>query len=44
MPSMKNLPDSILDLPLTGVNLPPATLRAALGERSTLLVFLRHFG
>jgi len=41
---MDAIPDEILDAPVSGVNLAPGTLRAQLGERPTLLVFLRHFG
>jgi len=41
---MDAITDEILDAPVSGVNLAPGTLRAQLGERPTLLVFLRHFG
>ncbi len=34
----------VLDLPVAGVNLAPGTLGDQLGDRLTLLVFLRHFG
>lgn len=44
MPSdLPELADDVLDRPLAGRNLPATTLRA-LGERDTLLVFLRHYG
>ena len=35
---------ALLDLPVSGVNLTPGTLRDQLGSGRTLLVFLRHFG
>jgi len=38
------IPDELLDLIVSGVNLTPGTLRDQLGEELTLLVFLRHFG
>jgi len=38
------IPDEVLDAPVSGVNLMPGTLRGQLGDRPTLLVFLRHFG
>lgn len=41
---MQWIPDEILDAPVVGVNLMPGSLRGQLGERVTLLVFLRHFG
>jgi hypothetical protein len=40
-----HIPDSVLDRPVTGVNLSRGSLRAQLSlRRRTLLVFLRHFG
>lgn len=41
---MKKIPPAILDRPVSGWNLSAATFGEALGERPTLLVFLRHFG
>lgn len=41
---MKKIPPAILDRPVSGWNLDAATLREALGDSPTLLVFLRHFG
>jgi hypothetical protein len=38
------LSDEVLDAPVAGVNLMPGTLRDQLGDATTLLVFLRHFG
>jgi hypothetical protein len=38
------IPDEVLARFVRGVNLMPGTLRDQLGERPTLLVFLRHFG
>ena len=38
------IPQSVLDRPVTGVNLSRGTLRAQLSLGRTLLVFLRHFG
>jgi len=38
------IPPTILDTLVTGLNLPPGTLRDHLGPDPTLLVFLRHFG
>lgn len=38
------IPDAVLDGPVTGTNLVPGRLRDQLGETPTLLVFLRHFG
>lgn len=34
----------VLALPVDGQNLVPGTLADQLGDRLTLLVFLRHFG
>ncbi len=34
----------MLDRPISGLNLQAETLRGAIGEQPTLLVFLRHFG
>ena len=36
--------DRIFDESVTGYNLDVSTLREALSEEETLLVFLRHFG
>ena len=41
---METIPDSVLDRPVTGVNLVPGRLRDQLGSERMLLVFLRHFG
>ena len=41
---MDRIPDSSLERVVSGVNLMPGTLRDQLGERETLLVFLRYFG
>ncbi len=41
---MKQIPDAILDAPVTGTNLMPGLLRDQLGITPALLVFLRHFG
>lgn len=41
---MKAIPAGVLDAPVAGVNLMPGTLRDQLGDATTLLVFLRHFG
>lgn len=41
---MDRIPAVLLDRFVTGVNLMPGSLRDQLGERATLLVFLRHFG
>jgi hypothetical protein len=42
--SMQQINSEILDLPVEGANLQPGSLRDQLGDRPTLLVFLRHFG
>jgi len=41
---MQSIPDVILEAAIAGVNLRASTLRQELGETSTALVFLRHFG
>jgi hypothetical protein len=41
---MKMIPQSILETSVAGVNLRPGALGDQLGEKGTLLVFLRHFG
>jgi AhpC/TSA antioxidant enzyme len=41
---VNRIPDPLLARYVNGVNLMPGTLRDQLGERPTLLVFLRHFG
>lgn len=42
--TLKLIPASILDAPVTGVNLQPGGLRQQIGGAPTLLTFLRHFG
>jgi hypothetical protein len=39
-----HIPDDVLDAPVAGMSLVPGTLRDQLGDATTLLVFLRHFG
>ncbi len=41
---MERIQAEVLDRFVSGVNLMPGSLRAQLGDRRTLLVFLRHFG
>ncbi|PIO48254.1 MAG: hypothetical protein CMR00_05730 [[Chlorobium] sp. 445] len=41
---VSTIPDHILDLPISGINLRANTLREELGNDPTLLVFVRHFG
>ena len=41
---MDKIPDELLDHFVKGVNLVPGSLRDQLGEKPTLLVFLRFFG
>lgn len=41
---MERIPDAVLARFVRGVSLMPGTLRDQLGDRPTLLVFLRHFG
>jgi hypothetical protein len=41
---LERIPPEVLDRPVPGVNLMPGSLRDQLGERETLLIFLRHFG
>jgi hypothetical protein len=41
---MDTLSQTILSMPVTGINLLPGTLGDQLTEGPTLLVFLRHFG
>ena len=41
---MERIAPELLDRYVGGVNLMPGLLRDQLGERPTLLVFLRHFG
>ncbi len=36
--------DALLDLPVSGLNLVPGSLRDQLSGDRTLFVFLRHFG
>lgn len=36
--------DAVLDAPLQRADGTPTTLRAELGPRATVVVFLRHFG
>lgn len=41
---LRRIPADVLDEPVAGVSLMPGTLRDQLGDATTLLVFLRHFG
>jgi hypothetical protein len=41
---MREIPDDVLDAPVSGANLVPGRLRDQLDATPTLLVFLRHFG
>lgn len=41
---MSTIHNSVLDAPISGLNLRGATLRQQLGSGPTLLVFLRHLG
>lgn len=41
---LRTVPEALLSRPVTGVNLPSVALREWLAQRTTLLVFLRHFG
>ncbi len=41
---MDLIPAALLDRPVVGVGLSPGSLRDQLGDDTTLLVFLRHFG
>jgi hypothetical protein len=41
---LRQIPDTVLDLRVTGVHLVPGTLRDQLRAGPELLVFLRHFG
>ena len=41
---MKTIRDDILELPVQGRNLVPGTLRDQLGDRPTVVAFLRHLG
>jgi hypothetical protein len=41
---VERIPAAVLDRFVGGVNLMPGSLRNQLGDRVTLLVFLRHFG
>ena len=41
---MNTIAQSILSTTTEGVNLQPGSLRDQLGEKETLLIFLRHFG
>jgi hypothetical protein len=41
---IQRIPTEILDCPVEGVNLRPGALRDQLGEATSLLIFLRHFG
>lgn len=38
------IPSELLDAPITGSRLGGESLRQALGDGTTLLAFLRHFG
>jgi hypothetical protein len=41
---VNEIPDDVLDAPVTGMNLVPGRLRDQLADVPTLFVFLRHFG
>lgn len=41
---MEEIPSSVMQAEVRGVNLRPGVLADQLGERPALLVFLRHFG
>ncbi|MGN6561692.1 MAG: hypothetical protein ACTHMJ_01330 [Thermomicrobiales bacterium] len=41
---MERIPEGMLALPVSGVNLAPGTFGEQIGDQPTLLVFLRHFG
>ncbi|HMW02803.1 MAG TPA: hypothetical protein PKE58_21880 [Acidobacteriota bacterium] len=41
---MKKVPQEVLKLPVTGLNLDAKTLGGQIAKTGTLLVFLRHFG
>ena len=41
---MDRFPAAVLDHPVQGAHLRGATLGAHLGERRTVIAFLRHFG
>jgi hypothetical protein len=41
---MERIPDDVLDRPVDGLNLTGVTLREQLGDRPTVLAFLRHLG
>ncbi|MDJ0756089.1 MAG: hypothetical protein QNJ45_21350 [Ardenticatenaceae bacterium] len=41
---MKTIPETIINQPISGLNLTGHTLGEQLGSDPTLLVFLRHFG
>ena len=41
---MNTIDATLLDRPLTGLNITQGTLRGEIGHQPTLLVFLRHFG
>ena len=41
---MNRQSDTLLDTPVTGLNLVAGNLRDQFTEQPTLLVFLRHFG
>ena len=41
---MDAIPKELLDRPVVGVGLSPGSLRDQIGDRATLLIFLRHFG
>jgi hypothetical protein len=44
MTSPQPIAPAVLAMSVTGTNLAPGTLADQLGDRLTLLVFLRHFG
>lgn len=41
---MSRIDSGLLDTPVEGLNLRPGTFADQLGDRPTLLVFLRHLG
>lgn len=44
MSGEKRIAPAVLEQPVVGLQLQPGSLRTQLGERPTLLLFLRHFG
>lgn len=41
---MNEISQDLLEIPIEGVNLTGETLADQIGDRPTLLIFLRHFG